>query len=151
MDTPSHWIGVAALAHVMGGVAGGFVMFAHGKHSAVKQVQPGDWFAYYSPTQTLGAKDTVRRFTAIGQILPGEPVATQMGAHDSGWSRTARFLPSQEADIYLLLPQFSFVTDPSHWGMYFRKSLFRVEAGDFALIAEAMGVRDQIYQNGDYA
>lgn len=144
MSAPAHWIGVAARAHVMVGVEQGFVMFAHGKHSAVRQVQPGDWFVYYSPTETLGAADTVRRFTAIGQVLPGEPMQMQMGVDDTGWRRAARFLDAREADIYLLLPQLSFVTNPSHWGMYFRKSLFRVEAGDFALIAEAMDVRDQI-------
>lgn len=145
MSAPAHWIGVAARGHVMVGVAEGFVMFAHGKHSAVKQVQPGDWFVYYSPTQTLGKTDAVRRFTAIGQVLEGEPVQMQMGMDDTGWRRAARFLDAQEADIYLLLPQLSFVTNPAHWGMYFRKSLFRVEAGDFALIAEAMGVGDLIH------
>ena len=145
MGTPAHWIGVAARAHVMVGVAEGFVMFAHGKHSAVKQVQPGDWFVYYSPTETLGKADAVRRFTAIGQVLPGEPETMQMTADSTGWRRSAKFLDAQEADIYLLLPQLSFVTNPSHWGMYFRKSLFRVEAGDFALIAEAMGVAKQIH------
>ena len=144
MGAPNHWIGVAARAHVMAGVAEGFVMFAHGKHSAVKQVQPGDWFAYYSPTQTMGGIDTVRRFTAIGQVLPGEPVAMQMGPDATGWRRGAKFLDAQDADIYLLLPQLSFVTNPSHWGMYFRKSLFKVGVADFRRIAEAMGVRDTI-------
>jgi len=144
MSQPNSWIGVAARAHVMVGKAEGFVMFAHGKHSAVKQVQPGDWFAYYSPTHTLGKDDTVRRFTAIGQVLDDEPVNMQMGVDGTGWQRAARFIDAQEADIYLLLPQLSFVTNPSHWGMYFRKSLFRVAAADFALIAEAMGVRDAI-------
>ena len=144
VDAPKHWIGVAARAHVQVGVAEGFVMFAHGKHSAVKQVQPGDWFAYYSPAHTMGGTDTVRRFTAIGQVLPGEPAEMLMGVDGTGWRRSARFLAAQEADIYLLLPQLSFVTNPSHWGMFFRKSLFRVEAGDFAVIAEAMGVRHLI-------
>ncbi len=124
----------------MVGVEQGLVMFAHGQHSAVKRVQPGDWFAYYSPTQTLGVADTVRRFTAIGQVLPGEPVAMQMSADATGWRRAARFFSAQEADIYLLLPQLSFVTNPVHWGMYFRKSLFKIGVADFRCIAEAMGV-----------
>jgi hypothetical protein len=144
MGGPNHWIGVAARAHVLVGVQQGFVMFAHGKHSAVKQVQPGDWFAYYSPTEELGVADPVRRFTAIGQVLPGEPLAMQMGVDGSGWSRAARFLKAEEADIYLLLPQLSFVTNQAHWGMYFRKSLFKVGAADFALIAEAMNVGETI-------
>ena len=144
MSAPTYWIGVAARAHVMVGVAEGFVMFAHGKHSAVKQVRPGDWFVYYSPTQTMGVADTVRRFTAIGQVLPGEPAEMLMAPGANGWRRNAKFLAAQEADIYLLLPQLSFVTNPAHWGMYFRKSLFKVGAADFAVIAEAMNVRNLI-------
>ncbi|HEY0032377.1 MAG TPA: EVE domain-containing protein, partial [Devosia sp.] len=73
MGKAACWIGVAAASHVRIGRERDIVMFAHGKHSAVKQVQPGDWFAYYSPTQTLGGKDPVRRFTAIGTIRQGEP------------------------------------------------------------------------------
>lgn len=144
MVLPTCWIGVAARAHVMVGKADGFVMFAHGKHSAVKQLRPGDWFAYYAPTETLGGKDTVRRFVGIGTIDPGEPEPTQMmGGAVEAWMRRATYLDAQEADIYLLLPQFDFVTDPAHWGMYFRKSLFKTSAADFSRIADAMGVGPQ--------
>jgi len=115
-------------------------MFAHGQHTAVLRVQPGDWFAYYAPTETLGGKDAVRRFVAIGTIAPGDPLPRQMTAEITGWSRPAHYLPASEADIYPLLPQFDFVTDPVHWGMYFRKSLFPVSISDFSLIADAMGV-----------
>lgn len=143
MAAPTCWIGVAARAHVKLGEADRFVMFAHGIHSAVKQLRPGDWFAYYSPTETLGGKDAVRRFTAIGTIDDGEPVAMLMTVDVTGWRRGATYLEAQEANIYPLLPQFRFVTNPSHWGMYFRKSLFKVDAADFSLIADAMGVGRQ--------
>ncbi len=63
-----------------------------------------------------------------------------MAAGVTGWYRKIRWLDGARADIYPLLDRFSFVTDRSHWGMYFRKSLFKVERADFALIAEAMGV-----------
>jgi hypothetical protein len=141
MAHPTCWIGVAAASHVRIGHERGIVMFAHGKHSAVKQVQPGDWFAYYSPTETLGGKDPVRRFTAIGTIAQGEPEANDlMGEDVEAWMRHAQYADAQEADIYLLLPQFDFVQDPSHWGMYFRKSLFKISAQDFSRIADLMGV-----------
>jgi len=140
MAQPTCWIGVVARSHVMAGAAGGFVMFAHGKHTAAQRVQPGDVFAYYSPTETLGGADKVRRFTAIGRILPGEPQTTQMTPEVTGWQRRAEYWASAEADIYPLLPQLSFITDPGHWGMYFRKSLFTVAAADFSTIADAMGV-----------
>ena len=150
MAAPTCWIGVAAAAHVRTGREQGFVMFAHGKHSAVKQLRPGDAFAYYSPTETLGGKDAVRRFTAIGVIADSAPEPSMMmGGEVEAWSRRARYLDAQEADIYLLLPQLGFVTDQSHWGMYFRKSLFKTSTADFSLIAEAMGV-GQFFQLGDH-
>ena len=151
MAAPTCWIGVAAASHVRVGRQQGFVMFAHGKHSAVKQLRPGDAFAYYSPTETLGGKDAVRRFTAIGVIAEGEPEPSAvMGGTVEAWQRRASYLDAQEADIYLLLPQLSFVTDPSHWGMYFRKSLFKTSAADFSRIADAMGV-GHTFQFGDQA
>lgn len=145
---PHYWIGVAARAHVQAGAAGGFIMFAHGRHDAIARVQPGDWFVYYSPTHIMGVPDSLRRFTAIGQVLPGAPMAAIMGAADTGWRRPARFIAGHDADIYPLLPQLAFVANPGHWGMYFRKSLFKVSGADFMVIAQAMGAGEQI-GNGD--
>ena len=45
MTARAYWIGVAARDHVEKGVAGGFCMFAHGNHSAVKRLSPAIWFA----------------------------------------------------------------------------------------------------------
>jgi hypothetical protein len=122
----SHWIGVAAGKHVAIGVKDGFAMFAHGRHEAAKRVQPGDWVAYYSPRDGMNEGAELRAFTAIGQALPGDAAE---------W-----WLDARPADIYPLLDKFSFVKDRQHWGMYFRKSLFKIDGGDFALIAAAMGV-----------
>lgn len=118
-------------------------MFAHGKHSAVNRLRPGDAFVYYSPTDTLGGKDPVRRFTAIGTIAQGEPEPSSLMGATEAWMRRAYYLDAQEADIYMLLPQLAFVTDQSHWGMYFRKSLFQASGADFSRIADAMGVGHQ--------
>ncbi len=140
---PRCWIGVAAARHVRIAVENGFAMFAHGRHSAALRTQPGDWVAYYSPREGMNEGAEVRAFTAIGRILPGEPHEQQMtAAGDMGWQRNAEWLRAEIADIYPLLDRFSFVRDRGHWGMYFRKSLFSIERGDFALIAAAMGVGD---------
>ena len=149
MAPPKCWIGVVAREHVLHGLAEGFVMFAHGQHSAVKRVQPGDWFAYYAPTQTMGGKDAVRRFVAVGRIAQGEPFEQQMSPDTRGWRRAANYLAAEEADIYPLLPQLDFIADQAHWGMYFRKSLFTISATDFSRIADAMGVGAS-FNLGDY-
>lgn len=135
-----YWIGVAAAAHVRVGIEGGFAMFAHGRHDAVKRVAPGDWVAYYSPREGMKEGAELRAFTAIGQALEGGPREREMMAGTTGWSRPMRWLPSRPASIYPLLDRFSFIEDRGHWGMYFRKSLFSVPREDFTLVAEAMGV-----------
>ena len=131
-----HWIGIAAAMHVRLAVEGGFAMFSHGEKAAIDKVRPGDWVAYYSPQE--GAE--LRACTAIGQALDGPVGEREMAPGLPGWYRRMRWLEARTADIYPLLDRFSFVKNRSHWGMYFRKSLFRVPEGDFALIAGAMGV-----------
>lgn len=134
------WIGVAAKAHVERAIAGGFCMFSHGKHAAVKRVNPGDWLAYYSPRTELEGGDPVRAFTAIGRVAEGEPFEAEMGAGRLGWRRAAAYEECRDADIYPLLPRLSFIKDPAHWGTALRRGLFAVPREDFALIAAAMGL-----------
>jgi hypothetical protein len=140
----SYWIGVAAANHVAKGVAEGFAMFAHGKHSAAKRVKTGDWVAYYSPREGINEGAEVRQFTAIGRAVAGEPSERLMAPGITGWQRPMQWLAAHPADIYPLLDKFIFVSDRRHWGMYFRKSLFAVDLADFTLIAQAMGVSDHL-------
>ena len=133
------WIGVASADHVRAGVEGGFAMFSHGRHEAVKRVKPGDGVTYYSPREGMKEGAEVRTFTAIGRVLDGEPRERVMQEQQTGWYRPMHWLSARPADIYPLLDRLSFVRDRSHWGMYFRKSLFSIPESDFALIAEAMG------------
>lgn len=132
------WVGVAARDHVEIGVRGGFCMFAHGKGSAAKRLAPGDVFAYYAPMTGMGTGEPVRAFVAIGEVLDAPPEEHAMAPGMTGWRRAARYFPCRPADIYLLLPQLSFIRNPTHWGMAFRRSLFEVSAQDFETIAAAM-------------
>lgn len=141
------WIGIAAADHVAIGVAGGFAMFAHGRHDTVKKVLPDDWVVYYSPRQGMKEGAEVRAFTAIGQVLAGEVGEREMLPGMTGWYRRVGWLDARAADIYPLLDRLSFVNDRQHWGMYFRKSLFGVPVADFGLIAEAMGAGDPFRQS----
>ena len=137
---PRTWIGVASKRHVEGGVAGGFCMFSHGRHEAVKRTRPGDWVVYYSPRTEMNGGEELRAFTALGRVKPGEPYQSEMGDGLTGWRRDVDFRDSRDADIYPLLDRISFIRDRSHWGMAFRRGLFAIPREDFALIAAAMGV-----------
>ena len=137
----NHWIGVASADHVRIAVAGGFAMFAHGRHTAARRVKGGDRVVYYSPREALEAGSAeVRAFTAIGEALEGEATERLMVPGVTGWARPMRWLDSRPASVYPLLDSLSFIADRQHWGMYFRRSLFAVSREDFAIVAAAMGV-----------
>ncbi len=135
-----YWIGIASKDHVQGGVQGGFCQLGHGKHIPVKRLNPGDWIIYYAPRTQLKDGDKVQAFVALGQIQPGEPYQIEMLDDFSAWRRDVEFQEAHDADIHPLLPQLSFIEDPRHWGILFRRSMFEINQDDFALIAQAMGV-----------
>jgi hypothetical protein len=140
-DNTRYWVAVVPKEPVMRAVAGGFAMFAHGRHTAIKRTGAGDWIAYYSPRTLLKAGDEVRAFTAIGRFTDREPYETEMMAGRVGWRRDVTWQKKAlAADIYPLLDQLSFVRDREHWGLFFHRSLFSIPRDDFAVIAEAMGL-----------
>jgi hypothetical protein len=140
MPDQRFWIGVASLDHVAAGVAGGFCMFAHGKHEAVKRVRPGDWIAYYSPRKGMRGGGKVAAFTAVGRIREGEPYSAVMAPGRTGFRRDVGYRDARAAPIAPLLDALAFVTDRAHWGVHFRRPLFAVGRDDFERIARAMGV-----------
>ena len=135
------WIAVVPKEPVGRAVAGGFAMFAHGRHEAVKRVGPGDWLAYYSPRTLLKGGEEVRAFTAIGRIADREPYEAEMRAGHVGWRRDIAYeAKAREAGVYPLLDELSFIKDRAHWGLFFHRSLFSVPREDFQRIAAAMGL-----------
>jgi len=138
---PRYWIAVVPKVGVDRCLAGGFAMFAHGRHDAVKRTGAGEWLAYYSPRTLLKGGEEVRAFTAIGKFSEREPYEAEMTAGRVGWRRDCAFEKSaHEAGVYPLLDELSFIKDRMHWGLFFHRSLFSVSRDDFARIAAAMGV-----------
>jgi hypothetical protein len=163
-----NWIAVASAAHARCGREGGYMQVCHGKLAPIRRVRPGDRVAYYSPTVTMGGKDTCQRFVSIGLVLPGEPYPfrdggpPQVAKAPSGGSaahavasvgpsshmgggfvpnrRDVAFMPSKEASILPLLDAFEFVENRQRWGYKFRFGLFDVSDHDMRLIAQAMDV-----------
>lgn len=134
------WIGVASREHVRLAVAGGFCQLCHGKAAALRRLQPGDGLIYYSPREGMGSGCPVQAFTAIGVVLADAPRKVDQGAGFQPFRRSVRYLPATEAPIRPLLSKLSFTCGKVSWGYVFRRGLFRIEAADYGLIAEAMGV-----------
>ena len=139
-----YWVGIASSEHVAVGVEGGFCQLGHGKHTPVARLNPGDWLIYYAPRTQIKGGDKVQSFVAIGQILAGEPYKFAQNEQFTPWRRDVTYLDAQPAPIRPLLNQLNCISDPQHWGMVFRRSLFEIDTHDFELIADAMGVAHRV-------
>ncbi len=135
----AHWIAVASAAHVRRGRTEGFMQVNHGKAAPLRRVKPGDGIVYYSPSTVLGEKDGLQAFTAVGTVREGEPYQGEMGGGFTPFRRDVEWVKARETPIKPLLDRLEFTAGKSNWGYQLRFGLFPISAGDFALIAEAMG------------
>lgn len=133
-----YWIGVASRDHVARGIAGGFCQLCHGKAQPLQRMSPGDWIIYYSPKEQFEGSTPCQRFTAIGEIQPGEIYAFEMFPGFQPHRRKVRFHPARAAAIHPLIADLEFIRDKAHWGAPFRFGFLEISRADFELIAETM-------------
>ena len=136
------WIGVAAANHVARGRAGGFMQVNHGKQSPLKRLRLGDVIAYYSPVAEFGGKQSLKAFTAIGLIKPGEPYQGDMGGGFMPFRRDVKWHDAHPAPITPMLDRLSFTKGKTSWGYQFRFGLFDIPETDMQMIAKSMGLGD---------
>jgi EVE domain len=136
------WIAVAAANHVAKGRVGGFMQVNHGKQSPLKRIHAGDVIAYYSPVTEYGGKQSLKAFTGIGLIKPGEPYQGDMGGDFMPFRRDVAWYDAQPAAITPMLDTLSFTKGKTSWGYQFRFGLFDIPEVDMQLIARNMGVGD---------
>ena len=133
------WIAVACADHVALGVAGGFMQVCHGKAAPLRRMRPGDYVAYYSPTESFGVRRSLQAFTAIGVIRDSEPYCFDMGAGFQPWRRNVDWLVSQPANIRPLLGKLEFTAGRgSTWGFALRFGALAASDADMTVIGEAM-------------
>lgn len=135
-----HWLAVASREHVKRGVSEGFAQVCHGKPGPLRQMSPGDWIVYYSPTELFGEKMPCRKFTAIGRVMPREPYQFQMSSDFIPWRRDIEFIKSNETLILPLIDSLSFIQNKQRWGFPFRRGCFSISLNDFQIIALSMGI-----------
>jgi hypothetical protein len=135
----AYWIAVASAEHVRRGRGEGFMQVSHGKAAPLKGIKPGDRVIYYSPTVTLGAKDGLQSFTAIGIVKDREPYVFDMGKGFKPYRRDVQWAKAKEAPIRPLLDALEFTSGKPNWGYQLRFGLFAIGKADFRLIAAAMG------------
>jgi hypothetical protein len=132
------WIAVACAEHVRIGRARGFMQVCHCKAAPLRRLSPGDAVVYYSPTETIGGKDRLQAFTAIGVVAPAAPYQAAMGGDVCAFRRDVLWSEAIETPVRPLLGCLSFARDNRSWGYQLRFGLFRIEDEDMRIIASAM-------------
>ncbi|MBF9035390.1 EVE domain-containing protein [Rhodobacterales bacterium HKCCE2091] len=132
------WIGVAHARQVAIAREGGFVAFSHGREAAARRLSPGDRVIWYAPRDEFEGAP-VQAFVAHATVTGETPVQKHYGDRGlEGWTRDAAYDEVTEVPVRPLLDALSFVADPAHWGMAFRRGQFEIPGEDYRLIAGRM-------------
>lgn len=132
------WIAVASAEHVRIGREAGFMQVCHGKAAPLRRIKPGDRVIYYSPTVTLGAKERLQAFTAIGVARDGAPYQVEMESGFRPWRLDVDWQAAGETPIRPLLGRLAFTQVGANWGYQLRFGLFGIDDKDADEIALAM-------------
>jgi hypothetical protein len=132
------WINTVSLDHVDAAIDGGFTQADHGANRRLSRPQPGDEMIFYSPRMNLLGGDAVRQFTAWATITGEQPYQVTVSDDFRPWRLAAAFHPCTRVDAKPLVGQLSFIADPTHWGLPFRRGLFAIPQEDFIMIATHM-------------
>ena len=138
-----YWINTVSLDHVEAAAEGGFTQADHGARTRLRRPRPGDEMIFYSPRTSLHGGKPVRQFTACATITGDEPYQAVVSEEFRPWRLEARFRPCRRVQAKPLVEHSSFVTDPTRWGLPFRRGLFTIPREDFSTISSAMEPRPQ--------
>ena len=132
------WINTVSLEHVERAADGGFTRANHGANRTIRLPRAGDEMIFYSPRTHIRDGAPVQQFTAWATITGDEPYQAHVSEDVKPWRLTATFHPVQRVDAKPVVAQLSFITDPAHWGMPFRRGMFAIPQADFELLRELM-------------
>jgi len=131
------WLGVVSRDHVLRGVALGIAQIGHGRRSGLQRLKADDWLVYYSPRPSLGSKQALRAFTAIGQVADNDIWQADEGDFHP-WRRRITYLDDvTEIPIAMLADELELTSTPN-WGYQLRRGLLELSEADFKVIRGAM-------------
>jgi hypothetical protein len=138
MEQQNFWIAVASADHVADGITQGCMQVCHGKGGPLRRLKGGDGVVYYSPAQTMGGKDGLQSFTAIGIASPRAPYLHETCSSFTPYRRDVAWQTAQITPIRPLLPLLNLTEGQRNWGYAFRYGIVKITAHDFDLIHAAM-------------
>ena len=133
-----YWINTVSLEHVQRGVEGGFTQADHGRGTRLRQLQPGDQIAFYSPRTAMRSGEPLQQFTALGTVTGEAAYQVEMSPDFHPWRLDVAFEEVTAAPIKPLLEPLAFITDPKKWGFPFRRGLFEITESDMSVIRAAL-------------
>jgi hypothetical protein len=138
-QTRRYWMGVVHRDHVLRGVSQGIVQTNHGAKFSVAKMSEGDGFVFYSPKDVYPDGRSLREFTAIGVIAPGEIWQADQGEFRP-WRRKADWdEAATSAPITPLLDVLELTRGIRNWGLQLQKGHLELTEHDFRIIAHEMG------------
>jgi hypothetical protein len=132
------WINTVSLDHIEAAVEGGFTQADHGAKTRLSRPRAGDQMVFYAPRTSLRQGKPVRQFTALATITGDKPYQAIVTDEFRPWRLAAEFHPCTPIDAKPLVKELSFITDPTHWGLPFRRGLFTIPREDFLKISTRM-------------
>lgn len=136
----NYWIGVASYDHVKTAAEKGFAQLGHGKASALKGLNKGDWIVYYSPKTQLRGGEKVQAFTSLGKIVSQSCYQVTGSDNFHPYRVDVDYQKQVElADVRPLLSTLQLTKDRGdQWGLAFHRSKIKICADDFKAISKAM-------------
>ena len=135
---PRFWIDTVTLDHVEIAARGGFTQADHGANTRLRRLRAGDGMVFYSPRTSLHGGAPVQQFTAFGTITGIEPYQVTVSDDFHPWRMDMTFEPSTPVAAKPLAHELSFIADPTHWGLPFRRGLFTIPEADYRTITGLM-------------
>jgi hypothetical protein len=137
------WVGVVSREHVHRGVEGGFIQLSHGEESTAAAHACRRWSRHTRRERRIRAAS--RCSTSLPSVIAtGQIHQVEMSEDFKPYRVDVSFFKSTEVPIKPLVDRLSFIKNKTHWGAAFRFGYIKVPAPDFALIAEEMGVKQEV-------
>jgi len=129
------WLGVVSRDHVLRAWRWASPRSAT-EGAPASKVEGDDWLVYYSPRPSLGSKQALRAFTAIGQVADNDIWQADEGDFHP-WRRRIAYLDDvTEIPIAMLADELELTSTPT--GATVAAGLLELSEADFKVIRGAM-------------
>ena len=126
------WLGVVSAEHVRRAVDFGIAQIGHGKRAGLARMKAGDVLVYYSPVESIGDRDPLREFTALGVIEEGEIWQADEGCFKP-FRRRVRYEQFNPVPLDAVRSRLALTSAPN-WGYQLRRGLIPLDDNDVEVL-----------------